>query len=55
VSGSVAKKIRRLIGYDKKNANPIQKNLYKRLKSQYNALGPEVFWKKMEGRFDNQD
>ena len=52
MSGSTAKKIRRLIGYDKKNANPIQKRLYKKLKGQYVALGADKFWKSVEGRFN---
>jgi len=52
VSGSVAKKIRRLIGYDKKNDNPVQKRLYKKLKAQYLAVGAEEFWKSVQGRFN---
>jgi hypothetical protein len=52
VKGSVAKKIRKLIGYDKKNDNPIQKKLYKKLKGQYLALGADKFWKSVEGRFN---
>ena len=51
MSGSVAKKIRRLIGYDKKNDNPVQKRLYKTLKGKYIALGADKFWKSVEGRF----
>ncbi len=50
--GSSAKKIRKLIGYDKKNDNPIQKKLYKKLKAQYLAMGAEKFWKSVEGRFN---
>ena len=52
MSGSTAKKIRRLIGYDKKNANPIQKKLYKKLKARYIFLGAQAFWKSVEGRFN---
>jgi hypothetical protein len=54
VKGSVAKKIRKLIGYDKKNDNPTQKRLYKTLKGQYLAMGAEKFWKSVEGRFNNK-
>jgi hypothetical protein len=52
VSGSVAKKIRQLIGYNKKNENPIQKKLYKSLKARYSFLGAKAFWKSVEGRFN---
>ena len=52
MSGSAAKKIRQLIGYDKKSANPIQKKLYKSLKARYLAVGAEEFWKSVEGRFN---
>jgi hypothetical protein len=54
MNGSTAKRIRHLIGYDKKNPNPIQKRLYRRLKARYAFLGPEAFWKSVEGRFKNQ-
>ena len=54
MSGSVATKIRQLIGYDKKNANDIQKKLYKHLKGRYLAMGAEEFWKSVEGRFKNK-
>jgi len=54
MSGSTAKKIRKLLGQDKKNPNPIQKRLYKKLKGRYASLGPEAFWKSVEGRFKNQ-
>tara|TARA_Y100000004_G_scaffold157497_1_gene183251 strand:+ start:37 stop:201 length:165 start_codon:yes stop_codon:yes gene_type:complete len=54
MSGSVATKIRQLIGYDKKNANYIQKKLYKTLKARYLAVGAEEFWKSVEGRFNNK-
>ena len=54
MSGSAAKKIRQLIGYDKKNANPIQKRLYKTLKSRYSELGHSKFWKVVEDQFKNQ-
>tara|TARA_R110000851_G_scaffold282269_1_gene435767 strand:+ start:473 stop:637 length:165 start_codon:yes stop_codon:yes gene_type:complete len=54
MSGSAAKKIRQLIGYDKKNANHIQKKLYKNLKVRYLAVGAEGFWKSVEGRFNNK-
>jgi|TARA_R100001082_G_scaffold54453_1_gene29773 hypothetical protein len=54
MSGSAAKKIRQLIGYDKKNQNPIQKKLYKSLKARYLAMGAEEFWKSVEGRFNNK-
>ena len=54
MSGSAAKKIRKLIGYDKKNANYIQKRLYKHLKGRYLAMGAEEFWKSVEGRFNNK-
>jgi hypothetical protein len=53
MSGSTIKKIKSLIGYDKKNSNPIQKRLYKRLKAKYASLGPEAFWKSVEGRFNS--
>ena len=53
MNGRTAKKIRGLIGYDKKNPNPIQKRLYKNLKEQYASLGPEAFWKRVEGRFNS--
>jgi len=53
MSGSAAKKIRQLIGYDKKSANHIQKKLYKTLKGRYLAMGAEEFWKSVEGRFKN--
>ena len=54
MTGSVATKIRQLIGYDKKNANHIQKKLYKHLKGRYLAMGAEEFWKSVEGRFNNK-
>jgi len=54
VKGLVAKKIRKLIGYDKKSDNPVQRKLYKTLKGQYLALGAEKFWKSVEGRFNNK-
>jgi|TARA_R100001015_G_C4547215_1_gene109901 hypothetical protein len=54
VKGSVAKKIRKLIGYDKKNDNPVQKRLYKQLKGQYLAMGADKFWKSVENRFNNK-
>tara|TARA_R110000744_G_scaffold72527_2_gene145520 strand:+ start:2595 stop:2759 length:165 start_codon:yes stop_codon:yes gene_type:complete len=53
MNGRMAKRIRDLIGYDKKNPNPIQKRLYKKLKEQYASLGPEAFWKRVEGRFNS--
>ncbi len=52
MKGSVAKKISKLIGYDKKNDNPTQKRLYKAQKGQYLAIGAEKFWKRDEGRFN---
>jgi hypothetical protein len=54
MSGSAARKIRQLIGYDKKKANYIQKKLYKSLKGRYLAVGAEEFWKSVEGRFNNK-
>jgi len=54
MSGSTIKKIKGLIGYDKKNSNPIQKRLYKRLKVKYTSIGPEAFWKSVEGRFNKK-
>ena len=39
MSGSTAKKIRKFLGYDKKNANPIQKRLYKKIKKRYSGEG----------------
>ena len=53
MSGSAAKKIRQLIGYNKKNCNPIQKKLYKSLKERYLEMGAEQFWKSVKGRFNN--
>jgi|TARA_R100001163_G_scaffold14160_1_gene13016 hypothetical protein len=54
VKGLVAKKIRKLIGYDKNNDNPVQRKLYKKLKGQYLALGAKRFWESVEGRFNNK-
>ena len=54
MSGSVAKKIRKLVGYHPKNENPIIKKLYKTLKGRYHALGPSAFWKSVEGKFNNK-
>ena len=54
MSVSAAKKIRQLIGYEKKNANHIQKKLYKTLKGRYLAMGAEEFWKSVKGRFNDK-
>ena len=54
MSGSAAKKIRQLIGYDKKSSNPIQKKLYKSLKARYLAVGAEKFWESVENRFNSK-
>ena len=54
MSGSAAKKIRQLIGYDKKNSNDVQKRLYKALKGRYLAMGAEEFCKSVENRFNNK-
>jgi len=53
MNGRIAKRIRDLIGYDKKNSNPIQKRLYKKLKERYTSLGSEAFWKTVEDRFNS--
>lgn len=55
MSGSTAKKIRDLIGYDKKNRNHIQKKLYKLQKKRYLELGDEQYWKSVQGRFNNKN
>jgi hypothetical protein len=54
MSGSAARRIRQLIGYDKKKANHIEKKLYKTLKGRYLAIGAEKFWKSVEGKFNNK-
>ena len=54
MSGSVAKKIRKLIGYHPSEENPRLKKLYKKLKARYHALGPSAFWKSVEGNFNNK-
>ena len=54
MSGSVAKKIRKLVGYHPKNENPMIKKLYKTLKGRYHALGPSAFWKSVEGKFNHK-
>ena len=54
MSGSASKKIRQLIGYDKKNANYIEKKLYKNLKVRYLSMSAEQFWKSVKGRFNEK-
>jgi|TARA_R110000744_G_scaffold308295_3_gene416335 hypothetical protein len=54
MSGSTARKIRELVGYDKKNGNHIEKKLYKIQKKRYIELGEEKFWKSVQGRFTNK-
>ena len=54
MSGSVAKRIRKLVGYHPKNENPMIKKLYKTLKGRYHALGPSAFWKSVEGKFNHK-
>jgi hypothetical protein len=55
MSGSTARRIRELIGYDKKNGNHIQKKLYKIQKKRYIELGDEEYWKSVQGRFTKKD
>tara|TARA_Y100000114_G_scaffold29826_1_gene25535 strand:- start:15064 stop:15228 length:165 start_codon:yes stop_codon:yes gene_type:complete len=54
MNGSAAKKLRKIIGYDKKNPNPIHKRLYTRLKKRYGSSDPKKFWKELESRFNNE-
>lgn len=54
MSGSTAKRIRKLVGYDKKNGNHIQKKLYKLQKKRYIELGAEKYWESVQGRFTNK-
>ena len=54
MSGSVAKRIRKLVGHHPNQENPIIKKLYKTLKGRYHALGPSEFWKSVEGKFNNK-
>ena len=54
MSGSTARRIRELIGYDKKNKNQVQKKLYKLQKKRYLELGDEQYWKSVQGRFNNK-
>ena len=51
MSGSTAKKIRKLLGYDKKNANPVQKRLYKKIKKRYSGADSSE-WKNITQQFN---
>ena len=51
MSGSTAKKIRKFLGYDKKNANSVQKRLYKKIKKRYNGAGYSE-WKNITQQFN---
>tara|TARA_R100001510_G_C7509620_1_gene109842 strand:+ start:257 stop:421 length:165 start_codon:yes stop_codon:yes gene_type:complete len=54
MSGSAAKRLRQLIGYDKKNPNPIHKKLYNKLKKRYSSTDPDKFWESVKLRFNNE-